>query len=124
MNKFLLLSFSVLLFCTVAQGLVCKVCKFKVGKLCFASEDPCKADYGQYCESTKVYTGHLMLFSKHGCGKMPELCNKTEQRDNVFDMSYNRTCCNYDLCNGGVISNPSLPLLAGLSLVLGWWLTH
>uniref|UniRef100_A0A670HUG5 UPAR/Ly6 domain-containing protein n=1 Tax=Podarcis muralis TaxID=64176 RepID=A0A670HUG5_PODMU len=64
------------------------------------------------------------LFTKHGCGKYSELCNKTEQRDNVFDMNYNRTCCNYDLCNGAAMTNPSLPFFAGLSLALGWWLAH
>ncbi|XP_053235388.1 lymphocyte antigen 6 complex locus protein G6c-like [Podarcis raffonei] len=124
MNKYLLLGFSVLIFCSVAQGLMCKVCKFKVGDLCFDSDEPCKADEGQYCETTKVYTGRIKLFTKHGCGKYAELCNKTEQRDNVFDMNYNRTCCNFDLCNGAAATNPSLPFFAGLSLALGWWLAH
>uniref|UniRef100_A0A6J0SAH4 Lymphocyte antigen 6 complex locus protein G6c n=1 Tax=Pogona vitticeps TaxID=103695 RepID=A0A6J0SAH4_9SAUR len=123
-SKCLFLGLSLLLFCSVAQGLVCKVCKFKVGTLCFKSDDPCRAKEGQYCETTKVYTGHIMLFTKHGCSKHAELCNKTEQRDNVFDMNYNRTCCNYDLCNGGIVSNPSLPFLAGISMALGWWLAH
>ncbi|XP_060094206.1 lymphocyte antigen 6 complex locus protein G6c-like [Heteronotia binoei] len=124
MNRFLLLGFAALLFCTVAQGLICKVCKFKVGYLCFSSDDPCVAEEGQHCETTRVYSGKLMLFTRHGCNKHKELCNLTEQRDNVFDMSYNRTCCNYDLCNGGIVSGPSLPLLAGLSLALGSWLAR
>nr|XP_056722950.1 lymphocyte antigen 6 complex locus protein G6c [Euleptes europaea] len=124
MNKFLLLGLAGLLFCTVAQGLVCKVCKFKVGALCFHSADPCVADEGQYCETTRVYSGKIRLFSKHGCTKHTGLCNMTEQRDSVFDMNYNRTCCNFDLCNGGIVSHPSIPLLAGLSLALGSWLAH
>ncbi|XP_054833818.1 lymphocyte antigen 6 complex locus protein G6c-like [Eublepharis macularius] len=124
MNKFLLVGFFALLFCAVAQGLVCKVCKFKVGSLCFSSDDPCKAEENQLCETTKVYTGRLMLFTRHGCTKHTALCNMTEQRDDVFDMNYNRTCCNHDLCNGGIGSNPSLPLLAGLSLAMGMWLAH
>ncbi|XP_044281392.1 ly-6/neurotoxin-like protein 1 [Varanus komodoensis] len=124
MSKYLLLGFSILIFCTVAQSLVCKVCKFKVGSLCFKDDEPCIAKEGHFCETTKVYTGNLMLFTKHGCTKHTELCNKTEQRDNIFDMSYNRTCCAFDLCNGGFAGNPSSPLLAGLSLALGWWLAH
>ncbi|XP_061475278.1 lymphocyte antigen 6 complex locus protein G6c-like [Rhineura floridana] len=124
MNKYLLLGFSVLAFCTVAQGLMCKVCKFKVGKLCFKSDEPCQAKEDQQCETTKVYTGSLMLFTKHDCNKVPNLCNKTEQRDDVFDMSYNRTCCSQDFCNGGVANIPSLPLFTGLSLAVGWWLAH
>ncbi|KAJ6609611.1 hypothetical protein lerEdw1_015239 [Lerista edwardsae] len=111
-------------FSLTAQGLVCKVCKFKLGDLCIKSEEPCKAKEGQSCETTHVYTGTLKLFSKHGCSEMPELCNKTEERDNVFGMNYNRTCCNFDLCNGGIPSIPSLPFVSGLSLALGWWLSH
>ncbi|XP_026546050.1 lymphocyte antigen 6 complex locus protein G6c-like [Notechis scutatus] len=123
MNKYLLLGFSVLIFCTVAQGLICNVCKFKVGRVCIRSDDPCRTNEGQQCETTKVYTGRLELFTKHDCSKMTELCNRTEQRDDVFDMTYNRTCCTTDLCNGGMISQPSLTLFTGLSLALGWWLT-
>ncbi|XP_066469509.1 lymphocyte antigen 6 complex locus protein G6c [Tiliqua scincoides] len=123
MNK-ILLGFSVLLFCAAAQGLVCNVCKFKMGKLCLNTEEPCKAKPGEFCETTRVYSGTLNLFTKYGCSSMPELCNKTEQRDNIFDVSYNRTCCSNDLCNGGIINNPSLPFLSGLTLALGWWLFH
>ncbi|XP_008119928.1 lymphocyte antigen 6 complex locus protein G6c [Anolis carolinensis] len=124
MNKCLLLGFSVLVLSTVAQGLVCKVCKFKFGGVCYNSDDPCRAEHGQFCETTKVYSGHIRLFTKYGCTKSAELCNTTERRDNVFDMSYNRTCCDSDLCNGGVVSNPSFPLLAGLGMALGWWVAH
>ncbi|XP_048346873.1 lymphocyte antigen 6 complex locus protein G6c-like [Sphaerodactylus townsendi] len=73
---------------------------------------------------TRVYTGKLMLFTKHGCTQHTGLCNLTEQRDSVFDMNYNRTCCNYDLCNGGIVSNPSWLFLSGLSMALGSWLAH
>uniref|UniRef100_A0A8D0DJ83 Uncharacterized protein n=1 Tax=Salvator merianae TaxID=96440 RepID=A0A8D0DJ83_SALMN len=44
--------------------------------------------------------------------------------DNAFDMSYNRTCCNFDLCNGGTTYSSSFQFLAGLSLAIGWWLMH
>ncbi|XP_077187378.1 lymphocyte antigen 6 complex locus protein G6c-like [Paroedura picta] len=125
MNKFLLLGFAALFFCTVAQGLLCKVCSFKVGALCFSSDKPCIAKEGQHCENTEVYSGKLMFFTRQDCNHHRELCNMTEQRDNIFDVSYNRTCCNHeDFCNGGIVSDPSLPLIAGLSLVLGSWLAH
>ncbi|XP_058024214.1 lymphocyte antigen 6 complex locus protein G6c-like [Ahaetulla prasina] len=124
MNKYLLLSFSVLIFCAVGHCLICNVCKFKVGSVCINSDDPCRAKEGQQCETTKVYTGSLKLFTKQDCSKMTELCNKTEQRDDVFDMHYNRTCCTFDLCNGGTLSQPSLTLFTGLSLALGLWLTR
>ncbi|XP_032997535.1 lymphocyte antigen 6 complex locus protein G6c-like [Lacerta agilis] len=99
MNKCLLLGFSLLLFCTVAEGLVCRVCKYKVGKLCLLTGDPCKASEGQFCETTKVYAGELFLFKRYGCGTYAELCNRTERRENAFNMAYERTCCDTDLCN-------------------------
>ncbi|KAJ6652725.1 hypothetical protein lerEdw1_010948 [Lerista edwardsae] len=100
MNKWILLSFSVLLFCTVAQGLVCKVCKYKLGNICLASRAPCQAEQGQYCETTDVYAGRFPLFTQYGCGKYSELCNRTEDRDNTWQTRFKRTCCNFDLCNG------------------------
>ncbi|XP_070789517.1 lymphocyte antigen 6 complex locus protein G6c [Pituophis catenifer annectens] len=124
MNKYLLLGFSVLIFCTVGQGLICNVCNFKVGSVCLSSDDPCRTREGQQCETTRVYKGSLKLFTKHDCSKLTELCNKTEQRDDVFDLNYNRTCCTFDLCNGGTVGQPSLTLFTGLSLALGWWLTR
>ncbi|XP_015276065.1 PREDICTED: lymphocyte antigen 6 complex locus protein G6c-like [Gekko japonicus] len=100
MNKILLLGFSALLFYAVAEGLMCKVCKYRLGSFCFSSHDPCRADEGQYCETTKVYAGDFLMFSRYSCGLYAELCNKTEQRDNPFRTSYHRSCCNSDLCNG------------------------
>ncbi|XP_044281391.1 prostate and testis expressed protein 4-like [Varanus komodoensis] len=99
MNKYFLLGFSALLFCTAVQGLVCRVCHYKVGSLCFRSGEPCRAGAGQYCETTKVYSGELPLYKTHGCGKFAELCNKMERRDSAFRMAYERTCCNTNLCN-------------------------
>ncbi|XP_042309864.1 lymphocyte antigen 6 complex locus protein G6c-like [Sceloporus undulatus] len=99
MNKYLLLGFSVLLLCATAQALVCRVCKYKVGSVCLRSTEPCRASDGQFCEITRVYSGNLLLAQKHGCGQYAELCNKTEERDSVFKMTYKRTCCNFDLCN-------------------------
>nr|XP_056701056.1 lymphocyte antigen 6 complex locus protein G6c-like [Euleptes europaea] len=100
MNKFLLLGFSALLFSAVAEGLMCKVCKYRMGSLCWASGDPCLADEGQFCETTRVYAGDFLMYTKYGCGKYAELCNKTENRDNALRTSYRRSCCNVDLCNG------------------------
>ncbi|KAG8127710.1 hypothetical protein E2320_014604, partial [Naja naja] len=80
------------------QGLICHVCKFKVGSVCISSDKPCRTNEGQH--------------------QMTELCNRTEQRDDVFDMNYNRTCCTTDLCNGGTISQPSITPFTGLSLAL------
>ncbi|XP_061475279.1 lymphocyte antigen 6 complex locus protein G6c-like [Rhineura floridana] len=100
MNKCLLLGFTLLLVCTVAEGLVCKVCKYKIGTLCLKTDDPCQASQGQFCESTKVYAGEILLFKRYGCSKYAELCNKTERRENALKMAYERTCCDTDLCNG------------------------
>ncbi|ETE60807.1 hypothetical protein L345_13449, partial [Ophiophagus hannah] len=65
--------------------------------------------------STRGMSGSLKLFMKHDCKKMTELCNRTEQRDDVFDMNYNCTCTT-DLCNRETISQPSNTLSTGLSL--------
>ncbi|XP_060094205.1 lymphocyte antigen 6 complex locus protein G6c-like [Heteronotia binoei] len=100
MNKILILGFSALLFYAVAEGLMCRVCKYKFGPWCAMSYDPCEAKEGQYCETTKVYAGDLYMFTKYSCGKYAELCNKTEQRDNIWRTKYDRSCCNSDLCNG------------------------
>ncbi|XP_060617051.1 lymphocyte antigen 6 complex locus protein G6c-like [Anolis sagrei] len=99
MNKYLLLGFSVLLLCATAQSLVCRVCKYKLGTLCFKSDEPCRAKEGQLCETTEVYSDRVLLFKTHGCGKYAELCNRTEERDNAFKVSYKRSCCDADLCN-------------------------
>ncbi|XP_063148855.1 lymphocyte antigen 6 complex locus protein G6c [Candoia aspera] len=99
MKHFFLLAFSLLLFCTTAQGLVCSVCKFQLGHLCLRTGDPCRAEQGQFCEMTKVYSAGLLLYKRYGCGEHHELCNREEHRDTAFGRTYERTCCNTDLCN-------------------------
>ncbi|XP_024061873.2 lymphocyte antigen 6 complex locus protein G6c [Terrapene carolina triunguis] len=123
MSKVLLLGLSLLLCCALAHGLICRVCEFQVGKLCFHSRSPCKAQGQQVCETTKAYIGKVPLFSKYGCSRTRETCNMTEQKDAVFEVSYNRTCCETDLCNAaGPARAAGLPLLSGLGALLGWWL--
>ncbi|XP_070592788.1 lymphocyte antigen 6 complex locus protein G6c-like [Erythrolamprus reginae] len=99
MKNFVLLLFSVLLFGTIAQGLVCNVCKFKIGFLCFKSGEPCKPQDGQLCEVTEVYAAGLLLFKRFGCGEYRELCGRSERRDTPFRRTYKRMCCTTDLCN-------------------------
>ncbi|XP_067406899.1 lymphocyte antigen 6 complex locus protein G6c isoform X2 [Emydura macquarii macquarii] len=123
MGKAPLLALSLLLLCGPAEGLVCKVCKFKVGALCFHSGQPCVAEKNQVCDTTKAYIGKVPLFSKYGCSSNLDTCNKTELKDSSFDVSYNRTCCTMDLCNAaGPARAAGLPLLSGLGVLLGWWL--
>ncbi|XP_072845185.1 uncharacterized protein C9orf57 homolog [Pogona vitticeps] len=99
MNKYLLVGFSLLLLSTIAEGLVCNVCRYKLGTVCFRSDEPCQASEGQYCETTEVYMGQMMLYKKNGCGKLAELCDRTEKRDSVFGINFKRSCCNTSLCN-------------------------
>ncbi|KYO19145.1 lymphocyte antigen 6 complex locus protein G6c [Alligator mississippiensis] len=122
MRRVLLLGVSLLLSLTLAQGLVCNVCKFKVGSLCFHRKDPCLVMDGQ-CEVIKAYIGHVKLFSKSGCTTNESMaqCNRTQQHDSIFDINYNRTCCPHDLCNGASPSSSTPPtrlLLAGLASTL------
>ncbi|XP_025049844.1 lymphocyte antigen 6B isoform X2 [Alligator sinensis] len=109
-------------FPELAQGLVCNVCKFKVGSLCFHRKDPCTVMDGQ-CEVIKAYIENVKLFSKSGCTTNESMahCNRTQQHDSIFDINYNRTCCPHDLCNGASPSSSTLPtrlLLAGLASTL------
>ncbi|XP_039211305.1 lymphocyte antigen 6 complex locus protein G6c-like [Crotalus tigris] len=99
MKNFVLLVFSVLLFCTVAQGLVCNVCDVKLGYWCVISGEPCRPEEGQLCEVTEVYLAGFQFFKKYGCGEHRELCGKSEERDTPFKRTYKRTCCDTDLCN-------------------------
>ncbi|XP_044838515.1 lymphocyte antigen 6 complex locus protein G6c-like isoform X1 [Mauremys mutica] len=123
MSNVLLRAVSLLLCCALAHGLICRVCEFQVGRLCFHSRSPCTAQGQQVCETTKAYIGKVPLFSKYGCSRTHETCNMTEQKDAVFEVSYNRTCCESDLCNAaGPPRAAGLPLLSGLGALLGWWL--
>ncbi|CAM4655259.1 unnamed protein product [Lepidochelys olivacea] len=123
MSKVLLLGLSLLLCGALAQGLICRVCKFQVGALCFHSCSPCTPEKDQVCETTKAYIGKVLLFSKYGCSRTREICNMTEQKDTIFEVSYNRTCCETNLCNAaGPTRAAGLPLLSGLGALLGWWL--
>ncbi|XP_075774409.1 lymphocyte antigen 6 complex locus protein G6c [Pelodiscus sinensis] len=122
MHHVVFLGLTLLLLCSQAAGLMCRVCKFQVGVLCFHPKDPCEADFGQSCETTKAYIGKVPLFSKYGCNKRTKSCNVTEVKDDVFDVSYNRTCCETNLCNAAGSPPSGLPLLSGLGAVLGLWL--
>ncbi|EMP25751.1 hypothetical protein UY3_17167 [Chelonia mydas] len=85
MSKVLLLGLSLLLCGALAQGLICRVCKFQVGALCFHSRSPCTPEKGQVCETTKAYIGKVLLFSKYGCSQTRQICNMTEQKDAIFE---------------------------------------
>uniref|UniRef100_A0A8C0GBI9 UPAR/Ly6 domain-containing protein n=1 Tax=Chelonoidis abingdonii TaxID=106734 RepID=A0A8C0GBI9_CHEAB len=94
--------------------LVCRVCKFQVGSLCFHSRSPCTAQGQQVCETTKAYIGESKGPPQPGAGAPLNLGG---------GVSYNRTCCETDLCNAaGPPRAAGLPLLSGLGALLGWWL--
>ncbi|XP_074873819.1 lymphocyte antigen 6 complex locus protein G6c [Carettochelys insculpta] len=124
MSRVLLLPLALLLLWAQAEALICRVCKFKVGAMCFRSEQPCRANPDEYCDTTKAYLGQLPLFSKFGCSRRREHCNVTEKKDDIFEISYNRTCCETDLCNaaGPGPQVAGLLLLPGLGALLGWGL--
>ncbi|XP_042311046.1 ly-6/neurotoxin-like protein 1 isoform X2 [Sceloporus undulatus] len=105
MNKILLLGFSALFCWSVAQGIVCKFCRYGNGKGCFSSVDVCKTEFG-ICNTVASYLGDELYYMSYGCLDhefASWYCNTTD-KDGKY--THIETCCETDKCNGKI---PPLP---------------
>ncbi|XP_030053312.1 lymphocyte antigen 6 complex locus protein G6c [Microcaecilia unicolor] len=118
MKTFILIGLVTLCFLAVVQGLQCNVCGLKVAIVgCVQSKGTKTCNANEKCQTIKGYIGSAHVFSKLDCSTTDsENCNVTEKSENTFGFTYNKYCCNTDLCNSA--SALQLPLLAGFSAMI------
>ncbi|XP_062995347.1 uncharacterized protein C9orf57 homolog [Elgaria multicarinata webbii] len=100
MNKFLLLSISILLCSVLAEARTCYQCSnYKIGVGC---KSPglkyCTAEPGQQCKTITSFRGNLQHFIGQGCTQLNEVCGSTQFSEELG--SFTTNCCNsHDYCN-------------------------
>nr|ACE95071.1 three finger peptide [Heloderma suspectum cinctum] len=99
MNKFLLLSISILLCSVLAEAFICYRCRrYKTGYGCKSGGPPiCITKPGQRCKTITSIKGNRKGFIRQGCTLPNEVCDSTQMSEKSGNVT--TTCCDSHYCN-------------------------